>query len=64
LSAAAIPLGARKRLPSSIKVDAAMAKLFAESAASFGLQAGGQKFSCAMFFMTDGALEYLKKSDG
>jgi hypothetical protein len=41
-----------------------MAKLFAESAASFGLQAGGQKFSCAMFFMTDGALEYLKKSDG
>jgi lipid-binding SYLF domain-containing protein len=34
------------------------------TAASFGLQAGGQKFSYAMFFMTDGALEYLKKSDG
>ncbi len=34
------------------------------TAASFGLQAGGQKFSYAMFFMTSGALEYLKKSDG
>ena len=34
------------------------------TAASFGLQAGGQKFSYAMFFMTDGALEYLKSSKG
>jgi len=34
------------------------------TAASFGLQAGAQKFSYAMFFMTDGALEYLKKSTG
>lgn len=34
------------------------------SAASFGLQAGGQKFGYAMFFMNDGALEYLKKSSG
>jgi lipid-binding SYLF domain-containing protein len=34
------------------------------TAASFGLQAGGQKFGYAMFFMTPGALEYLKKSDG
>jgi lipid-binding SYLF domain-containing protein len=34
------------------------------SAASFGLQAGGQKFGYAMFFMNDKALEYLKKSDG
>ena len=34
------------------------------TAASFGLQAGGQKFSYAMFFMTDGALEYLKNSKG
>ena len=32
------------------------------SAASFGLQAGGQSFSYAlMFFMNDGALQYLKK---
>ena len=34
------------------------------TAASFGLQAGGQKFGYAMFFMTPGALEYLKKSEG
>jgi len=34
------------------------------TAASFGLQAGGQKFGYAMFFMTAGALEYLKKSNG
>jgi len=34
------------------------------TAASFGLQAGGQKFGYAMFFMTDGALDYLKSSKG
>ena len=34
------------------------------TAASFGLQAGGQKFGYAMMFMNDKALEYLKKSDG
>lgn len=34
------------------------------SAASFGLQAGGQKFGYAMFFMNDGALKYLKESNG
>jgi len=34
------------------------------SAASFGLQAGGQTFSYALFFMTDSALDYLEKSDG
>jgi lipid-binding SYLF domain-containing protein len=34
------------------------------SAASFGLQAGGQKFSYALFFMTDDALKYLETSDG
>ena len=34
------------------------------SAAWFGLQAGGQRFSYALFFMTDGALQYLQKSDG
>ena len=37
---------------------------FKTTAASFGLQAGGQKFGYAMFFMTDGALQYLKESDG
>jgi lipid-binding SYLF domain-containing protein len=34
------------------------------SAASFGLQAGAQAFSYALFFMTDSALQYLQKSDG
>jgi lipid-binding SYLF domain-containing protein len=34
------------------------------SAASFGLQAGGQKFSLAMFFMNDQALGYLSRSGG
>lgn len=33
-------------------------------AASFGLQAGGQVFGFALFFMNDGALDYLDKSDG
>jgi lipid-binding SYLF domain-containing protein len=34
------------------------------SAASFGLQAGGQKFSTALFFMNDRALNYLNDSAG
>jgi|SRR5580693_9344355 lipid-binding SYLF domain-containing protein len=34
------------------------------SAASFGLQAGGQAFSYALFFMNPGALAYIHKSDG
>jgi lipid-binding SYLF domain-containing protein len=34
------------------------------SAGSYGLQAGVQKFSYALFFMTDSALDYLKNSKG
>jgi lipid-binding SYLF domain-containing protein len=34
------------------------------SAASFGLQAGAQTFSYALFFMTDASLNYLQRSDG
>jgi lipid-binding SYLF domain-containing protein len=34
------------------------------SAASFGLQLGGQTFAYALFFMNEKALEYLRKSDG
>ncbi len=34
------------------------------SAASFGLQAGGQVFSYALFFMTASSLQYLQNSDG
>jgi lipid-binding SYLF domain-containing protein len=33
-------------------------------AASYGLQAGIQKFGYALFFMTDSALKYLDKSGG
>ena len=33
-------------------------------AASYGLQAGAQKFGYALFFMNEGALEYLDKSAG
>jgi len=34
------------------------------SAASLGLQAGGQRLSYALFFMNDAALRYLQTSDG
>jgi lipid-binding SYLF domain-containing protein len=34
------------------------------AAASFGLQAGAQRFSYALFFMNDAAVSYLSKSDG
>jgi len=34
------------------------------SAASYGLQAGGQAFSYVLFFMNDSALKYLRSSDG
>jgi len=34
------------------------------SAVSYGLQAGGQSFSYALFLMNDKALGYLKKHDG
>lgn len=33
-------------------------------AASFGLQAGAQSFSYALFFMNDNAINYLRKSNG
>ncbi len=34
------------------------------SAASYGLQAGAQQFSYALFVMSDEAIEYMKKSEG
>lgn len=34
------------------------------SAASYGLQAGAQKFSYALFVMTDEAIDYMKKTEG
>ncbi len=37
---------------------------YSSVAASYGLQAGIQKFGYALFFMTDSAREYLDRSDG
>jgi lipid-binding SYLF domain-containing protein len=34
------------------------------AAASFGLQAGAQAFSYALFFITESSLDFLRKSDG
>ncbi|HUO22272.1 MAG TPA: lipid-binding SYLF domain-containing protein [Caulobacteraceae bacterium] len=34
------------------------------SGGSWGLQVGGQDFAYALFFMTPGSLDYLRKSDG
>ena len=37
---------------------------YSTAAASYGLQAGVQSFGYAMMFMTDNAIQYLKKSSG
>lgn len=37
---------------------------YSTAAGSYGLQAGVQKFSYAMFLMNDSAMEYLNNSDG
>ena len=37
---------------------------YSSVAASYGLQAGGQKFGYALFFMDDSSLSYLEKSSG
>lgn len=34
------------------------------AAVSYGLQAGAQSFGYALFFMTDSALQYLKRTEG
>jgi lipid-binding SYLF domain-containing protein len=34
------------------------------SGGSWGLQIGGQDFAYALFFMTDGAMAYLRRADG
>ena len=45
-------------------IDGKPAGYYNISAASFGFQAGGKAFSYALFFMNEGALSYLQKSDG
>jgi lipid-binding SYLF domain-containing protein len=44
--------------------DNRIAGFYNSVAASYGLQAGGQVFGYALFFMNRGALDYLKKSSG
>lgn len=44
--------------------DGAIDGYYNTTAASFGYQAGIQKFSYALFFMDEKSLHYLKKSDG
>jgi len=44
--------------------DGAVAGYYNTTAASYGYQAGIQEFSYALFFLDDGSLKYLKKSDG
>ena len=48
----------------ALRVDDKTVGYYSTAAASYGLQAGAQSFGYAMFFMTEGALEYLKKSSG
>ena len=48
----------------ALRVNGKTTAYYKTTAASFGLQAGGQKFGYAMFFMTDNGLEYLKNSKG
>ncbi len=44
--------------------DGTTAGYYETVSASYGLQAGVQKYGYALFFMTDAALGYLNKSDG
>lgn len=48
----------------ALRVDGVTEGYYNIVAASYGLQAGMQSFAYAMFFMTEGALNYLKKSEG
>jgi lipid-binding SYLF domain-containing protein len=44
--------------------DGSVMGYYTARAVSYGLQAGGQTFSEAMFLMSDSAIEYLNSSDG
>jgi lipid-binding SYLF domain-containing protein len=48
----------------ALRIGGTTAGYYNISAASFGLQAGGQRFSYALFFMNDAALQYLRQSNG
>jgi len=48
----------------ALRVKGKTAGYYNTVAASYGLQAGVQSFGYALFFMTDSALAYLKRSEG
>ena len=48
----------------ALRIGGATVGYYNISAASFGLQAGGQRFRYALFFMNDAALRYLQSSHG
>jgi len=48
----------------ALRVNGKTAGYYSSAAASYGLQAGIQKFGYALFFMSDSALKWLDKSDG
>ena len=50
--------------PGALRINGKTVGYYNTAAASYGLQAGAQSFGYAMFFMTEEALEYLKKSSG
>ena len=48
----------------TLLVNGRTAGYYSSAAASYGLQIGIQRFSYALFMMTDSAMQYLNKSDG
>ena len=48
----------------ALRMEGKTAGYYSTAAASYGLQAGAQSFGYALFFITDKALDYLKKSEG
>jgi lipid-binding SYLF domain-containing protein len=48
----------------ALRIEGKTQGYYSTTAASYGLQAGVQAFGYAMFFMTEDALEYMKKSKG
>ena len=48
----------------ALRVDGRSEAYYTSLAASFGLQAGAQTFSYALFFMTDDALKFIRTTSG
>jgi len=48
----------------TLLVNGKTAGYYSSAAASYGLQIGVQRFSYALFLMTDDAMQYINKSDG